>query len=104
MKSVIIQKANARVWRAKLVRPFSTAKGQHDLLENVLFAIELSGGVRGFGEAAVATHITGETVQETLKNMKEAARAVVGLGLAEFPEIAEELKRKLEERTIRTKI
>ncbi|OGX14324.1 MAG: hypothetical protein A2351_06600 [Omnitrophica bacterium RIFOXYB12_FULL_50_7] len=94
MKSVIIQKANARVWRAKLVRPFSTAKGQHDLLENVLFAIELSGGVRGFGEAAVATHITGETVQETLKNMKEAARAVVGLGLAEFPEIAEELKRK----------
>ncbi|MFH1801195.1 MAG: enolase C-terminal domain-like protein [Candidatus Omnitrophota bacterium] len=94
MKSVGIQKAKARIWRAKLVRPFSTAKGQHDLLENVLFSIELSNGIRGFGEAAVATHITGETVHETLKNLKEAAGSVVGLGLPAFPEIAEEFKMK----------
>jgi len=92
MKSVIIQKASARIWRAKLTRPFSTAKGQHDLLENVLFSLELSGGILGFGEAAVATHITGETVQETLKNLEGAARAVVGRGLVEFPEIAEAFK------------
>ena len=94
MKSTSIQKANARIWRAKLVRPFSTAKGQHDLLENVLFSIELSNGIRGFGEAAVATHITGETVHETLKNLKDTARAVVGLGLPAFPEIAKEFKMK----------
>ena len=89
MRNICIQKAGAKIWRAKLVRPFSIAKGQHDLLENVLFSIERSDGIRGFGEAAVATHITGETVQETLKNLKAAAGAVVGLGLLGFPEIAE---------------
>ncbi len=94
MKKIFITKAKAKIWRAKLVRPFSIAKGQHDLLENVLFSIELSGGVRGFGEAAVATHITGETVQETLENLKEAARSVPGLGLGEFPQIAEKFKSK----------
>ena len=96
MKKIMIKKAGVKIWRAKLTRPFTTAKGQHDLLENVLFSLELSGGVRGFGEAAVATHITGETVQETLKNLKEAARSIVGRGLAEFPEIAEEFKVKFE--------
>jgi len=89
-----IQKAGAKLWRAKLSRPFSTAKGQHDLLENVLFSVELSNGIRGFGEAAVATHITGETVQETLKNLKEAARLVPGKDLPEFPSIVELLKDK----------
>ena len=94
MKNIFIKKANARIWRAKLVRPFSTARGQHDLLENVLFSLELSGNIRGFGEAAVATHITGETVQETLKNLEEAARSITGRGLWEFPEIAEGFKGK----------
>ncbi|MFH0985566.1 MAG: enolase C-terminal domain-like protein [Candidatus Omnitrophota bacterium] len=91
-KGISIKNADARIWRSKLIRPFSTAKGQHDLLENVLFSVELSSGVRGFGEAAVATHITGETVEEALRNLKASARAVVGRGLAEFPEIAEEFK------------
>jgi L-alanine-DL-glutamate epimerase-like enolase superfamily enzyme len=94
MKTVTIQKAGAKVWRAKLARPFSTAKGQHDLLENVLFSLELSNDIRGFGEAAVATHITGETVQGTLQNLKEAARSVLGCGLPEFPDIAERFKVK----------
>ena len=94
MKAGVIQKASARIWRAKLTRPFGTARGQHDLLENVLFDIELSSGIRGFGEAAVATHITGETVQETLKNLKEAARSVKGRELPEFPGIVEEFKGK----------
>lgn len=94
MKKTVIRKSGARIWRAKLVHPFTIAKGQHDLLENVLFSLELSGGVCGFGEAGVATHITGETVQETLKNLKEAARSVVGRDLVGFPEIAEEIKAK----------
>ena len=94
MKAPHITKTAAKIWRAKLVRPFSTAKGQHDLLENVLFSIELPGGLRGFGEAAVATHITGETVQETLKNLSEAAKSITGRSLGEFSEIAEEFKGK----------
>ena len=89
---ILIENAHAKIWRAKLRTPFSTAKGQHDQLENVLFSVELSSGVRGFGEAAIATHITGETVQETLKNLKEAARWVAGRGFPEFPKIAEHFK------------
>jgi len=92
MKQITVKKAEAKVWRAKLVRPFSIAKGQHDLLENVLFSLELSNGVRGYGEAAVATHITGETVQETLKNLTAAAREVSGRALEDFPAVAGELK------------
>ena len=90
MKNNYIQKSDAKIWRARLTAPFRTAKGQHDLLENVLFSIELANGVRGYGEAAVATHITGETVRETLRNLRNAAGAVPGRGLGEFPQIAEE--------------
>jgi len=89
---VIIQKAEAKIWHAKLRVPFSTAKGQHDLLENVLFSVTLSNGICGFGEAAIATHITGETLEETLKNLKEAARQVVGRSFSEFPALAEHFK------------
>ena len=94
MKPILIQKANARIWRAKLTAPFRTAKGQHDLLENVLFSVELSNGIRGFGEAAVATHITGETVQETLRNLKGAAKDIIGRSILDFSAIAGELKEK----------
>jgi len=94
MKTSVIRKSDAKIWRAKLTAPFRTAKGQHDLLENVLFSIELSDGVRGYGEAAVATHITGETVPETLRNLKEAARAMPGRSLTGFPEIAEAFREK----------
>jgi len=89
MKVLAVEKAEVRVWRAKLTHPFSTAKGQHDLLENVLFSLELSNGVRGFGEAAVATHITGETVAETLRHLKAAAKALRGEAFTEFPQIAD---------------
>ena len=94
MKEIVIRKAGAKIWRAKLTRPFSTAKGQHDLLENVLFSVELSGGICGFGEAAVAPHITGETVKETLRNLKEASLSVAGCELLEFPRVAKEFKDK----------
>ena len=58
---------------ACLYQPFRVATGQHDHLENILFAIELKDGTKGFGEAAVATHITGETIAGTLKNLKSMA-------------------------------
>ncbi len=94
MKKSTIKKAEAKIWRAKLTRPFSTAKGQHDLLENVLFSIELSDGVCGFGEAAVATHITGETVAGTLGNLRTAALEIAGRDIADFQALMEEYKGK----------
>ncbi|HNX68059.1 MAG TPA: enolase C-terminal domain-like protein [Candidatus Omnitrophota bacterium] len=94
MKDILVKKAGAKIWRAKLTRPFSTARGQHDILENVLLTVELSSGVKGFGEAAVATHITCETVPETLRNLKSAAREVTGFSVADFPAIADQFKRR----------
>ena len=91
---MIIQKAHATIWRAKLTQPFRTAKGQHDLLENVLFSVELSTGTRGYGEAAVATHITGETVAETLQNLKIAAGELRSREISDSKTIADEYKER----------
>ncbi|MBU9889790.1 MAG: dipeptide epimerase [Candidatus Omnitrophica bacterium] len=94
MSPKIIEKAMARIWRAKLTQPFRTAKGQHELLENVLFTVELSHKTRGYGEAAVATHITGETVRETLEHLKAVAREICGRDLAAFRAVAGEMKER----------
>lgn len=94
MSSLVITKADARICRAKLKQPFCTARGQHDVLENVLFSIQLTDGVRGFGEAAVATHITGETVQETLKNLKYAAKEIQGRSCSEYGTISQAYQEK----------
>ena len=91
---IVIKKAAAKIWKAKLKTPFRIASGQHDILENVLFTIELSNSIKGFGEAAVATHITGETVSETLKNLKKAATAVAGKTLEQFPNISANFSKK----------
>jgi L-alanine-DL-glutamate epimerase-like enolase superfamily enzyme len=66
-----------------LAKPFRIATGQHDELENVIFAVELVGGVEGFGEAAVATHITGETVEQTVKNLGAVASGLKGRDISD---------------------
>ena len=87
---ITVKKGKAKVWRAKLKIPFRTALGQHNILENVLFSVELSNGIRGFGEAAVASHITGETVSQTLKNLQSVSRQIKGRKLADSPALSEE--------------
>lgn len=95
MKAPYIKKVSVRIWRARLKQPFRTARGQHDLLENILFSIDLSNGIRGFGEAAVATHITGETVPQTLKNLKVAARPLSGREFSGPWNISEQFRQEL---------
>ncbi|BCG47515.1 L-alanine-DL-glutamate epimerase [Citrifermentans bremense] len=73
-----IQDAVAAVIRAPLASPFRIATGQHDELENVFLRLSTPDGVSGYGEAAVASHITGETVQGTLANLQQAAAALRG--------------------------
>jgi len=46
--------------------------------------VKLANGVTGFGEAAVATHITGETVEGTEKNLKLAAKVLQGKGIEDY--------------------
>ena len=76
--SFLIDDAVASIVRAPLVTPFRIATGQHDELANVFLRLRTSDGICGYGEAAVATHITGETLAVTLDNVKAAAAALRG--------------------------
>jgi len=76
--SLVIEDAVATIIRAPLATPFRIATGQHDELANVFLRLRSSDGVNGYGEAAVATHITGETVAATLANLQAAAAALLG--------------------------
>lgn len=76
--SFVIEDAVASLIHAPLVSPFRIATGQHDELENIFLRLRTTDGVCGYGEAAVATHITGETVAATLANLQAAAAALKG--------------------------
>jgi L-alanine-DL-glutamate epimerase-like enolase superfamily enzyme len=76
--SFVIDDALASIVRAPLVTPFRIATGQHDELANVFLRLRTSDGICGYGEAAVATHITGETVAVTLDNLQAVAAALRG--------------------------
>lgn len=76
--SFVIEDAVAAIIRAPLVTPFRIATGQHDELANVFLRIRTRDGVCGYGEAAVATHITGESLAATLANLQAAAAALRG--------------------------
>lgn len=73
-----IQQAKAAIITAPLNTPFRIATGQHDQLENVFFQLKAHDGTCGYGEAAVASHITGETVEQTLANLHKAAMQLAG--------------------------
>jgi len=90
-----IQRTSVSLLKATLIQPFRTALGQHDDLENILFSIELVDGVKGFGEAAVASHITGETVEETLKNLKIIGDSLIGREAADYLKISAALHERL---------
>lgn len=84
-----------RPLRASLISPFRIAGGQHDSLENVLLRLELADGTKGFGEAAIAAHITGETVGQTLKNLESAGEYLSGKDAAAYPDLAAVFRGKL---------
>jgi L-alanine-DL-glutamate epimerase-like enolase superfamily enzyme len=76
--SFVIDEAVAAIIRAPLVSPFRIATGQHDELANVFLRLRTVDGLCGYGEAAVATHITGETVATTLVNLQTVAATLKG--------------------------
>lgn len=81
---MIVKHVNVLPLKAPLYSPFRIATGQHNELENVLFCLELENGIKGFGEAAVATHITGETIPQTTENLKEAGAALLGEDVSDY--------------------
>ncbi len=79
-----IKSTRVSLLNAPLSQPFRIATGQHDSLENVLLTVVLSDGTKGCGEAAVATHITGETIPQTVKNLKIAASYLQGQNIGDY--------------------
>jgi L-Ala-D/L-Glu epimerase len=90
-KPSLIGKTSVKSFRAPLYQPFRVATGQHDQLENILFTLELKDGTKGHGEAAVATHITGETIAQTLKNLKGIAVWLKGKRVEDYLSISSQL-------------
>ncbi len=80
--------------KAPLAQPFRTALGEHRELENILFTLELSSGVTGFGEAAIATHITGESLDQTFRNLKDVGRSLIGIDISRYLMISSMLHEK----------
>ncbi|MDO8580189.1 MAG: dipeptide epimerase [Candidatus Omnitrophota bacterium] len=94
-KSGIIKKTSVKILRRPLNQPFRTATGEHKSLENVLFSLELADGVRGWGEAAVATHITGETVEKTQLNLKNIGPLLRGQNVSDYLRLSTKLREVL---------
>ncbi len=84
----------ARVFRCKapLITPFRIATGQHDIMENIFLKIDTDKGWSGFGEAAIATHITGETPEQTVANLERAANALNGRAVTDLSDLIEEFR------------
>jgi L-alanine-DL-glutamate epimerase-like enolase superfamily enzyme len=95
MNSPVIIKTHAGIIRAPLNQPFRTALGSHTILENVGFVLTLADGTRGCGEAAVASHITGETLRGTLQNLKAIGRRLEGRDARDYLKISGELHERL---------
>lgn len=79
-----IKQAQVSLLRAPLLQPFRIATGQHDTLDNVLLTITLADGTKGYGEAAVASHITGETIPQTVRNLKTMANYLKGQDIGNY--------------------
>ncbi len=94
MQKSFIKKCLVKPLQADLITPFRTALGQHDRLENLSFVMELSDGTQGWGEAAVATHITGETLPATQNSLEEIAQHLRGKSVASYLAISAYLHEK----------
>lgn len=83
-----IEETHVLPLKAPLLQPFRTALGSHDTLDNLLFVVTLSDGTKGYGEAAVATHITGETLAVTRGNLRAAASWLAGKDARDYEKIS----------------
>ncbi|MEI7998807.1 MAG: dipeptide epimerase [Candidatus Omnitrophota bacterium] len=73
MSSLKIKEISICPLQAPLLQPFRIAIGQHNILDNLLLTLKLADGTIGYGEAAIASHITGETIEKTKENLSIAA-------------------------------
>ncbi|MFA6583108.1 MAG: dipeptide epimerase [Elusimicrobiaceae bacterium] len=94
MKDTIIKKVSVRPLVAALNQPFKIASGAHTRLDNAFIELETASGVRGWGEAAPASHITGETAEATLSALKTIAHDLKGADCADYVKVLYSLREK----------
>jgi len=95
MNSSRISRIEVFPLNAPLVQPFRTALGQHDSLENLSVKVTLADGTVGFGEAALARHITGETRSQTKKNISCIGGILLGKDALRYRAISDLLHEAL---------
>lgn len=74
-----------------LIEPFAIATGAQPIASNVLVALELADGTRGYGEAAPFPAVTGETQAGTIAALREMRSVVVGRDARQWRAIAADL-------------
>ena len=94
-KKFYIKKTSVALLKAPLIQSFRTALGDHDSMENVLFSIEMGDGTKGYGEAAIASHITGETIEQTINNLKSIGEDLIGQEVNDYLQISNRLHARL---------
>lgn len=96
MKETVIMETVVRGIDAELYQPFTISSGSHKRLENVFLGVRTREGVWGWGEAAIATHITGETRAATLANLQKTAAWLRGRDVAGYLSLLAGLEERLE--------
>ncbi len=96
MKETIITKTVVRSIDAELFQPFTISSGSHKRLENVFLGVRTKESVWGWGEAAIAPHITGETREATLANLQKTAAWLEGRDIADYLSLLVGLEERLE--------
>lgn len=84
MKETTITRTVVRSIDAELFQPFTISSGSHKSLENVCLGVRTREGVWGWGEAAIAPHVTGETRKQTLNNLQKTAAWLEGRDIADY--------------------
>lgn len=87
MKDTLISNVTVANLNAELIMPFTIATGSHKSLENLLVKIETNDGHFGYGEAAIASHITGETVEKTKANLQKICEKLLGQDVSNYLKI-----------------
>jgi L-alanine-DL-glutamate epimerase-like enolase superfamily enzyme len=96
MKDTIITRTVVRGLTAELFQPFTISSGSHKRLENVCIGVRTKEGVWGWGEAAIAPHITGETRQGTLSNLRRTAAWLEGRDISDYFRLLSGMEERLE--------
>ncbi len=84
MKDATITGYSVARMDAELFTPFTISSGSHRSMTNALFTLKAAGGARGYGEAAIATHITGETRERTMRSLEKAGELLAGRDASDY--------------------